>query len=197
MDRRQPKRILVSTVSVIGVDRMDDTNNGGQSLLNDSPAMSIDEGAAVSVTSMPVKLLRAAIAGLAISGVGYFALASSPDLSRSFTELTGLTVVDHMAAASSAAACDSSESCGMASASTGCGSGCGDDACAETAACPAVGDVASCCASEASCPAGQASCCASEASSECTACPAGLASTATEPATAEVDSLPPEVTSAD
>ncbi len=69
---------------------------------------SVEVGHEISImTSMPVRLFRAAVAGLAITGIGYYALASSPELNKSFSQLTGLSVIDPVAA------------------STGCTSTCG------------------------------------------------------------------------
>ena len=133
------------------------------SLLNQAPAMSVDEPVRAGA-SFTTRLLRAALAGLAVTGIGYAAMASSPALSKSFTDLTGLQIVDTVAATST---CNSG-GCAM-SAEMSCGStcdsltaDCSSATCCSTAACPsmvvALGDegccdaTGACCASGGSCP---------------------------------------------
>ena len=193
---------------------MDDLKGTGMSetgsLLNQAPTMSVEEpaqAAAVGV-SLPVRMLRAALAGLAIAGIGYAALASSPALSQSFTNMTGLSIGNQ--AASSAvfgASCSSSAgSCG-AMAESCCSDGMapyaevsGDMTCA-TSTCPSMSAtlVASgCCDSAGSCDS-TGSCCAS-GQSVAVACTAGVCPS--ETATNDVvegevavgsDSMPPAV----
>lgn len=128
----------------------------GSSLLSEAPTMSVGENRATgTVAGLPVRQLRAAVAGLAISGLGYFALAASPELNKSFTRLTGLSVVDPLGASGYGSSCGGSPeacgggggSCGMApyGAESGCG---GEMACGgETMSVSTEAGAGSCCSS--------------------------------------------------
>lgn len=149
------------------------------SLLNDSQTLSAEEMAAIgSSVSMPVRLLRAAVAGLALTGFGYLALAASPDLNKSFTNLTGLSIIEP---ASSGSGCGATyaaypeDECGTKGCATAtCGSApCGSAPCESESMCCSEGAVASgCCESSMSVSTVAASCCP-DAGSEC--CAAGAA----------------------
>lgn len=147
-------------------------SNEQASLLNQAPSMSVDEPVRAAGASFTTRLLRAALAGLAVTGIGYAAMASSPSLSKSFSDLTGLQIVDSVAATSTSC---SSGGCPM-TAEMSCGSKCDSmtpyaECSTETScsagACPsmsvAVGDegccdaTGACCASAGSCPSETAS----------------------------------------
>ena len=138
----------------------------GNSLLDDSPAMSVEESVtSASVASLPMRVLRAALAGLAVSGLGYYALASSPELNDSFTKFTGLSLVDHQPASCSVmtGGCGTAVGCGNASEMLVSGSG------------PAfIDDPTSCCPSTLAETKSPLSECCSAAAGEC--CSSGVAS---------------------
>ncbi len=133
--------------------------------LNDSQTLSAEEMAAIgSSVSTPVRFLRAAVAGLALTGFGYFALAASPDLNKSFTNLTGLSIIEP---ASSSSGCGAAY---VAYPEDECGTkGCGSSPCGSESMCGSEGAVASaCCESSMSVSTVAASCCP-DAGAECCA----------------------------
>jgi hypothetical protein len=127
------------------------------SLVDGAPTMSVDESVSTGGASLPVRLLRVAAAGLAICGLGYVAVAASPSLSKSFTNLTGLSVGNQLAA--------TGPSCPLSQPS-GCQSSCSS----EHACCLTLIDdpsVVAAYAATSGCQDGTGSCCASAAIKSC------------------------------
>ena len=144
--------------------------------LDNAAPLSAEEMAAISGSvSMPVRLLRAAVAGVALAGFGYFALAASPDLNKSFQELTGLSIIEPASSGSGCGAAYVSApgtACGGGSCgTTSCGlSPCGSAPCgSESMCCEEVAVESPCCESSMTVATGAETCCPEVGSACCAA----------------------------
>lgn len=144
--------------------------DSGTPLDNAAPLSAAEMAAISGSASMPVRLLRAAVAGVALAGFGYFALAASPDLNKSFQELTGLSVIEPASSGSSCGAAYVSAP-GMECGGGSCGSTpCGSTPCGSEAMCCAEGAVESpCCESSMTVATGAETCCPDVSSACCAA----------------------------